>query len=108
MRKSGLVTLALVGAIASPALAETELADKATGAIYILGAASEGEVSLTSKLDAEMDRYNLTQDCYATHPLYGLAGWKADGEGWSIMLGDVQVVSFDGPPPLDGTACTAQ
>lgn len=101
--------LLALAVIASPVLAETELADKATGAVYVLGDANtDGELPLMNKLDGEMDSYLLTQDCYAKHPLYGLAAWQAVEGGWRIMVSGTQAVSFDGAAPFDNPACVPQ
>ena len=106
MRKT---LLALLTLLAIPALAETELADKTTGAVYSLGAANaDGELPLTNKLDGEMDSYLLTQDCYAKHPIYGLAAWQAVEGGWRIMVSGTQAISFDGATPFDNPACVPQ
>lgn len=108
MLKTVPLLLALT-AFATPGLADTELADKATGAIYILGAANaDGELPLANKLDGEMDSYLLTQDCYAKHPIYGLAAWQAVDGGWRIMVSGTQAVSFDGATPFDNPACVPQ
>lgn len=94
---------------APPALAETDLTDQATGAVYILGDAAEGKVTLTSKADGEMDAYVLSQDtCYAEHPIYGLGAWQAVEGGWRIMVQDTQIISFEGAAPLENPACVPQ
>lgn len=106
MRKS---LLAILVACASPALAETDLADKATGAVYTLGDAAEGKVTLTSKADGEMDTYTLAADnCQAEHPIYGVGAWQAVEGGWRIMVQGAQVLGFDGSPPFDNPACVPQ
>jgi hypothetical protein len=103
------ITLAILVAFATPALAETELADQATGAVYILGEVAEGKVTLTSKADGEMDAFALSQDtCYSEHPIYGLGAWQAVDGGWRIMVQGSQIVSFEGTPPLDNPACVPQ
>lgn len=48
-------------AVSTPALAATELTDQATGAVYILGDATEGKVTLTSKADGQNDAFVLSQ-----------------------------------------------
>ncbi|MBL9050011.1 MAG: hypothetical protein JNK19_07865 [Tabrizicola sp.] len=101
--------LALLTLLATPALAETELSDQATGAVYILGDAAEGKATLTSKADGEADAYILSQDtCYAEHPIYGLGAWQAVEGGWRIMVQDTQIISFEGTPPLDNPICVPQ
>lgn len=100
---------ALLLACATPALAETELADQATGAVYLLGDAAEGKVTLTSKTDGEMDAYTLAQDtCYAEHPIYGTGAWQTVEGGWRIMVQGSQIVSFEGAAPLENAACVPQ
>lgn len=95
--------------LASPAHAETELADKATGAVYLLGDVAEGKVTLASRADGEMDTYLLSQDtCYAEHPIYGIGAWQVAEDGWRIMVSGTQIVSFDGAPPLENPACVPQ
>lgn len=90
----------------TPALAETELTDQATGAVYILGDATEGKVTLTSKADAEMDTFVLSEEtCYAEHPIYGLGAWQVVEGGWKIMVQGSQIVSFEGAAPLENPAC---
>lgn len=98
----------LAMAMASPALADTELADKATGAVYVLTLRDDGTAVLASKADGEMDSYALQPKCYAEHPIYGLGAWQAVEGGWRIMVGGSQIVSFDGAPPLDNPACVPQ
>lgn len=93
---------------AGPVLADTELADKATSAVYVLALTEDGSATLVNKLDGEMDSYKLTSNCYATHPIYGLGAWQAVEGGWRIMVGGTQIVSFDGAPPLDNPACVPQ
>ena len=93
---------------ALPAQADTDLADKGTGAVYVLAMAADGSATLVNKLDGEMDSYILTPDCYATHPIYGLGALQAVEGGWRIMVGGSQIVSFDGAPPLDNPACVPQ
>lgn len=101
--------IALLCACATPALAETELADQATGAVYLLGDVAEGKVTLTSKADGEMDAFVLAQDtCYAEHPIYGTGAWQVVEGGWRIMVQGSQIVAFDGAPPLDNLACVPQ
>ncbi|WP_137110295.1 hypothetical protein [Rhodobacter sp. SY28-1] len=108
MPKTLTILLAL-SAFATPAFADTELADKGTGAIYILGNANaDGELPLANKLDGEIDTYLLTQDCYAKHPLYGLGAWQAVDSGWRIIVSGTQTVSFDGATPFDNPACVPQ
>jgi hypothetical protein len=103
------ILLAVLLACATPALAETELADQTTGAVYILGDVAEGKISLTSKADGEMDAYTLAQDtCYAESPIYGIGAWQAVDGGWRIMVQGTQVLSFDGAPPLDNPDCVPQ
>jgi hypothetical protein len=94
--------------LAAPAFADTDLADRATGAVYVLGAPAGAEVTLVNKIDGAMDSYVLTQDCYATHPIYGVGAWQAVEGGWRIMVGGTQIVSFDGATPLDNPACVPQ
>jgi hypothetical protein len=94
--------------LATPALAETELADKATGAVYVLGDPANAEILLVNKVDGEMDSYILAENCYATHPIYGLGAWQAVEGGWRIMVGGTQIVSFDGATPFDNPACVPQ
>lgn len=106
MRKT---TLALLLVSASAAFAETELADQTTGAVYILGEAADGKVSLTSKADGEMDAFVLAQDtCYAEHPIYGTGTWQTVEGGWRIMVQGSQIVSFEGTAPLENAACVPQ
>lgn len=92
----------------SPALAETELTDQATGTAYLLGDVTDGQVTLTNKVDGEMDAYVLTPDCYATHPIYGMGVWQAVEGGWRIMVQGTQIVSFEGATPLENQACVPQ
>ena len=93
----------------TPALAETELTEQTTSAVYILGDAAEGKVTLTSKADGEMDAYVLAQDtCYAEHPIYGLGAWQVVDGGWRIMVQGTQIVSFEGAAPLENPACVPQ
>ncbi len=94
--------------LATPGLADTDLPDQATGAVYVLGTATADEVALTNKIDGEMDAYVLTKDCYATHPIYGLGAWQAVEGGWRIMVGGTQIVSFEGATPFDNPACVPQ
>lgn len=101
------LTLCLV-LIAGPALAETELSDQTTGAVYLLGEAANGEITLTSKADGEIDRFVLKSDCYAESPIYGLGAWQAVDGGWRIMVQGSQIVRFEGTPPLDNPACVPQ
>lgn len=106
MRKT---TIALLLAFATPALAETELADQATGAFYLLGDVVDGKVSVTSKADGEADTFVLAQDtCYAEHPIYGLGAWQTVDGGWRIMVQGSQIVSFEGAAPLDNPDCVTQ
>ena len=106
MRKTMTVLLL---ACAAPALAETELADQATGAVYLLGDVAEGKVTLSSKADGEMDSFALAEDtCYAESPIYGTGAWQAVDGGWRIMVQGTQVLSFEGAPPLDNPACVPQ
>lgn len=101
--------IALATALAAPALAQAELTDQTTGAVYLLGDVAEGKVTLTSKADGEMDAFTLAQDtCYAEHPIYGLGAWQVVDGGWRIMVQGSQIVSFDGAPPLDNPACVPQ
>jgi len=103
----GLFLLSLL--LSDPALAATELADQATGAVYILGDAAAGKVTLTSKADGGADAYVLSQDtCYAEHPIYGLGAWQAADGGWRIMVQGTKVLSFAGTPPLANPACVPQ
>jgi hypothetical protein len=95
-------------AMTSPALADTELTDKATGAVYLLTVKDDGTAVLASKADGEVDTYTLQSKCYAEHPIYGLGAWQAVEGGWRIMVGGSQIVSFDGDPPLDNPACVPQ
>jgi hypothetical protein len=95
--------------LSTPALADTELTDQTTSAVYILGDAAEGKVTLTSKADGEADAYVLSQDtCYAEHPIYGMGAWQAVEGGWRIMVQDTQIISFEGAAPLDNPACVPQ
>ena len=95
--------------LSTPALAETELTDQTTGAIYILGVAAEGMVTLSSKADGEMDAYVLAQDtCYVEHPIYGMGAWQVVEGGWRIMVQGTQIVSFEGAAPLENSACVPQ
>ena len=103
----GLVFLALL--LPTPALAATELKDQATGAVYILGDAAEGKVTLTSKADGATDAYVLSQDtCYAVNPIYGVGAWQAVDGGWRIMVQGTKVLSFEGVAPLQNPACVPQ
>jgi hypothetical protein len=101
-------TLALAMLAGAAARADTELADKATGAVYVLTAGEDGAAVLASKADGEMDSYKLTANCYAEHPIYGLGAWQAVEGGWRIMVGGTQIVSFNGATPLDNPACVPQ
>ena len=102
-----LVLLAMF--LSTPALAETELTDQTTGAVYILGDAAEGKVTLTSKADGEADAYVLSQDsCYAEHPIYALGAWQGMDGSWQIMIQGSKIVSFDGAAPFETTACVTQ
>jgi hypothetical protein len=101
--------IAVLLACATPALAETDLTDQTTGAVYTLGDVAEGKVTLTSKADGEMDAFLLSQDtCYAEHPIYGVGAWQAVEGGWRIMVQGSQIVSFESAPPLDNPACVPQ
>ncbi|MFO1133545.1 MAG: hypothetical protein U1E16_16225 [Hyphomicrobiales bacterium] len=103
----GLVFFALL--LSTPALAETELSDQATGAVYVLGDAADGKVTLTSKADGGNDAYVLSQDtCYAENPIYGVGAWQAVDGGWRIMVQGTKVLSFEGAAPLKNPACIAQ
>lgn len=93
----------------SPALAATELSDQATGAVYILGDAAGGKVTLTSKADGVNDAYVLSQDnCNATSSIYGLGAWQAVDGGWRIMVQGTKILSFAGATPLENPACVPQ
>lgn len=102
--------LAVLGLLLStPALAATELSDQATGAVYILGDAAAGKVTLTSKVDGQNDAFVLSLDtCYAESPIYGVGAWQAVDGGWRIMVQGTKVLSFDGATPLDNPACVPQ
>jgi len=107
MLTRGLALLALL--LSTPALAETELSDQATGAVYILGDAAEGKVTLTSKVDGQNDAFVLSQDtCYAESPIYGVGAWQAVEGGWRIMVQGTKVLSFEGAAPLENAACVPQ
>lgn len=108
MPHHSLLALAALLALASPSFAETELADQATGAAYLLADPADGEITLTNKVDGEMDSYILTQDCYAKHPIYGLGAWQAVEGGWRIMVQGTQIVSFEGATPFENPACVPQ
>lgn len=102
-----LAVLALV--LSTPALAATELSDQATGAVYILGDAADGKVTLTSKADGANDAFILSQDtCYAESPIYGLGAWQVADGGWRIMVQGSKVLSFEGAAPLENPACVPQ
>lgn len=102
-----LVFLALL--LSTPAQAATELSDQATGAVYVLGDATAGKVTLTSKADGGSDAYVLSQDtCYAESPIYGVGAWQAVDGGWRIMVQGSKVLSFEGAAPLDNPACAPQ
>ena len=102
-----LVLLAMF--LSTPALAETELTDQTTGAVYILGDAADGKVTLTSKADGEADAYALAKDtCYAEHPIYGMGAWQVVEGGWRIMVQGTQIISFEGTAPLENPACVPQ
>lgn len=106
MRKT---SLALAQALAFPALAETELADQTTGAVYLLGEVVDGKVTLTSRADGAADTFVLAKDtCYAEHPIYGTGAWQVVDGGWRIMVQGSQIVRFDGAAPLDNPACVPQ
>ena len=95
--------------LSTPALAEAELTDQTTGAVYILGDVAEGKVTLTSKTDGEMDAYVLAQDtCYAEHPIYGMGAWQVVEGGWRIVVQGTQIISFEGTAPLENPACVPQ
>ena len=95
--------------LSTPALAETEVTDQATGAVYILGDAAGGKVTLTSKADGKNDAYVLSQDtCYAENPIYGVGAWQAADNGWRIMVQGTKILSFEGAAPLDNPACVPQ
>lgn len=103
----GLVILALL--LSTPALAKSELSDQATGAVYILGDAAEGKVTLTSKADGQNDAFVLSQDtCYAESPIYGVGAWQAVDNGWRIMVQGTKILSFEGAAPLENPACVPQ
>lgn len=103
----GLVCLALL--LPTPALAETELSDQATGAVYILSDAAGGKVTLSSKADGANDAFVLSQDtCYAESPIYGVGAWQAVDGGWRIMMQGTKVLSFEGAAPLENPACVPQ
>lgn len=107
MRARGLVFLAML--LSTPALADTELSDQATGAVYVLGNAAEGKVTLTSKADGKNDAFILSQDtCYAESPIYGLGAWQAVDNGWRIMVQGTKILSFEGAAPLENPACVPQ
>ena len=107
MLTRGLALLALL--LSTPALAETELSDQATGAVYILGDATEGKVTLTSRADGQNDAFVLSQDtCYAESPIYGVGAWQAVEGGWRIMVQGTKVLSFEGAAPLENAACVPQ
>lgn len=92
--------------LSTPALAETELTDQTTGAVYILGEAAEGKVTLTSKADGEMDAFVLSEEtCYAEHPIYGLGAWQGLEGRWQIMVQGSKIVSFDGEAPFETPVC---
>lgn len=96
-------------AVSTPALAATELTDQATGAVYILGDATEGKVTLTSKADGQNDAFVLSQKtCYAEHAIYGVGVWQVADDGWRIMVQGTKIVSFKGAAPLDNPACVPQ
>ena len=102
-----LVFLALL--LSTPAMAETELSDQATGAVYILGDAAEGKVSLTSKADSQNDAYVLWQKaCLTEHPIYGVGIWQAVDGGWRILVQGTKILSFEGATPLKNPACIPQ
>lgn len=102
-----LVFLALL--LPTPALAQTEVSDQATGAVYILSDAAEGKVLLVSKADGQNDAYVLSRDtCYAVHPIYGVGVWQAVDKGWRIMVQGTQILSFEGATPLENPACVPQ
>ncbi len=103
-----LLTLAFGLALLMPvaAHADGDLADKTTGAVYVLTTAGDGTATLAG-VD-EIDTYALKPDCYAEHPIYGLGAWQAVEGGWRIMVQGSQIVSFDGAPPLDNPACVPQ
>jgi hypothetical protein len=95
--------------LSTPALAETELSDQATGAVYILGDAAEGKVTLTSKADGENDAFVLWKDpCFAESRIYGVGTWQAVDDGWRIMMQGTKILSFAGAAPLENPACVPQ
>ena len=103
------VTSAALALLAGPAFAETELTDTTTGAVYLLGEAADGKVSLTSKADGEMDSFVLSQDtCYAESPIYGMGAWQSVDGGWRIMVQGTQILAFEGAAPLENPACVPQ
>lgn len=107
MRPRSLVVLALL--LSTPALAEAELSDQATGAVYVLGDAADGKVTLTSKADGANDAYVLLQKaCLVEHPIYGVGVWQAADGGWRIMVQGTKIVSFEGAAPLENPACVPQ
>ncbi len=108
MKPSALTMLGAALMAPAAAFADGELADKATGAVYVLTTGADGNAVLASKADGEMDSYKLSPKCYAEHPIYGLGAWQAVEGGWRIMVGGTQIVSFDGAPPLDNPACVPQ
>ena len=102
-----LLFLALL--FSTPALAESDLSDQATGAVYILGDAAAGKVTLSSKTDGRNDAFVLSQDtCYAESPIYGVGAWQAVDGGWRIMVQGTKVLSFEGAAPLENPACVPQ
>lgn len=108
--KRGIPGWMMAGAMlaATAVRADTDLTDKANGAVYVLGQAADGTATLVNKLDGEMDRYTLMPNCYAEHPIYGTGAWLAADGGWRIMVQGTQIVGFDGPPPLESPACVPQ
>ena len=86
------------------ALADTELTDRATGAVYVLTTDTDGALVLASKVD-ESDTFRLREACIVEHPIYGVGVWKQDARGWTILMQGSKIVSFDGPPPQSKKTC---
>ncbi len=107
MKLKSLALSAAVALVPVAALADGELTDKATGAVYVLTASGDGNAVLASKVD-ETDTFTLKADCYAEHPIYGLGAWQNVEGGWRIMVQGSQIASFDGAAPLDNPACLPQ
>jgi hypothetical protein len=101
------LTLAFLATLATPAFADEDVTDTATGTVYALTLNDDGTATLASKVD-EIDSFALKSDCYAEHPIYGLGAWQAVDGGWRIMVQGSQIVSFEGTPPLDNPACVPQ